>query len=105
MASIYSPLRGPRLARSSDTDLYNFALQYAQAHAFGTPTGVVGAGAAPGAAPGFASPARLELGKQSGLDALARRKKLALSLARRTTESSRKRVLNRILAGYGDTIL
>lgn len=104
MRSKYAALSGRNLAGASDTDLYNFALNYAQAHGMGLPTGVVGAGAASGPSV-FAPPARLELGRQSlANDALARRKLLAASLARRTTESSRRRALNRILAGYGATV-
>jgi hypothetical protein len=105
MASKYAVLSGKRLARASDADVYNFAVQYAQAHAMGTPAGVVGAGAAaaPGVPTRFAPSARLELGRGQANQntALARRKALAASLARRTTEASRQRVLNRIMAGYG----
>lgn len=102
-ASKYAVLSGRRLARASDSDLYNFAINYAQAHALGQPTGVIGAGAAVGPS-AFAPSARLELGRQSTAGALVRRKALAQSLARRTTEASRQRALNRILAGYGLTV-
>lgn len=140
MASPYAALSGSRLARASDSQLYDFALSYARAHGL-TPTGVAGAGTAaaphryvnaagqdvalaqvidpatghtriptgvtelPGTAPAFATPARLELGRQSNPnDALARRRILAASLARRTTEASRQRALARIGAGYGWTV-
>lgn len=104
MASKYSVLSGRNLARASDLDVYNFALRYAQAHAMGTPTGVVGAGAAAGPTT-FARPARLELGLQSSAaTASPRRKRLIESLGHRTTEASRKRVAERILAGYGITL-
>lgn len=96
-------LSGRGLAHATDRDLYNFALAYAQGHQMGTPTGVVGAGTAIGA-PRFATSARLELARQSGPDAFTRRRVLAASLARRTTEASRRRALNRILAGYGATV-
>ena len=104
MASPYAALSGNRLANASDSDLYQFALNYAKAHAMGTPQGVVGTGAAPGALPAFGRPVRLEVGRQSGEDAFGRRKALAASLARRTTESSRRRALERILAGYGSAL-
>lgn len=101
----YAALHAKALARASDRDLYDFAIRYAQGHAMGTPTGIAGtpAGglAAPGLLPRFPNSARLELGRQSAPAALDRRKALAASLARRTTESSRRRALNRILAGYG----
>lgn len=105
MAAQYAALSGRRLARANDRDLYNFAIAYAQAHAMGTPTGVAGTAAGPAGAPGllptFPHSARLELGRQGPADAIMRRRALAASLARRTTESSRQRALNRILAGYG----
>lgn len=104
MASRYAALQGSNLASASDTDLYQFALNYAQAHGL-TPGGVAGAGTAIGA-PAFNPATRLELGRGQAFanSALARRKTLAASLARRTTESSRKRALSRILAGYGATV-
>jgi hypothetical protein len=102
MASRYAALSGRGLAAASDPELYQFALNYAQAHAMGTPQGVAGAGTTLGL-PAFAHPVRLELGRgqAAAATALERRKTLALSLARRTTESSRKRALQRILSGYG----
>jgi hypothetical protein len=97
-----APIRGRALRDASDADLYNFALDYARGHQIGL-TGVQGAGAAIGA-PAFAPAARLELGRQSDIDATARRRKLIASLARRRTESSRRRALARVTAGWGLTV-
>lgn len=101
-ASRFAALQPRQVARASDRNLYDFAIRYAQAHGL-TPQGVVGAGAATGAT-AFNPAARLEVGRQSSDDALARRKALALSLARRTTEESRRRALARLGAGYGFTV-
>jgi hypothetical protein len=101
VAGRYGALQGNALASATDPQLYQFALNYAQAHAMGTPQGV-GPGVA-GGLPSFGAPVRLELGggQTNARTALERRKILALSLAHRTTESSRRRAEQRLLSGYG----
>jgi hypothetical protein len=83
----YPVTHRPRLGKS-DSSLYSGLMKYVKRHGLETQAGRGGAG-------------KLEKGSQ--LTDPRRRRQLAKGLARRTTESSRQRLVNRILAGYGQT--
>lgn len=84
----------PRLGRT-DSSLYQGLLQYAARH--GRTVGRLNPADVRGQGLGEVEH---ELGQAGDLE---RRRRLTKSLASRTTETSRTRLLNRILAGFGQT--
>ena len=94
----YAAIGGRQLGRLNDQQLAEYAQRYAQEHQFGPIQAVGKAAFTPGG--GVLDAGAGGAGQDVRLS-LQRRRILAQSLANRTTESSRRRAAQRLMAGWG----